>query len=663
MTSNGFSVEIYDRNFEPAGTRGLRLEVERYSAAAVGGPEEAQLRAWGDETGLWDVLDWLRYWVIIRNENHTAVWWGYLAEAEVTLPVMAVGMSVEAVRNKVRVAYTLRAADGSQERGTTAWLEDAPSQAKYGVHEETLSIGDVASVAVAEARRWTYLQQRRYPVRNLRMEKGEVGARLVCRGLWSTLGWRSYTTDVGLIQNDVSTDMEHLLGWELADSYAIGMKRNLWSIHDLEARLGNLAVGDRVVVTGTGGNDGTYTIVGTPGDDETAVEYTSDQIYFELEDDVLDGNFGLSWARVDEMIRITDSTSNDQFCWVAKAVGPEQFEIRDGTITAEAANTVTLRQGHHVRTVERPPALGVTVPGAGTVTVTAAGAKIAQSFYVETGFTAYEVLVRVGKRGSPSDNLRLSIYSNTGGSPGTPNAQVATATVAGSTVSESMGWMLWTLGTPVALSSSTHYWIVLERTGAAAVDAYVVGLEGAMSYWQGVAKVWDGSAWVSRWAEGDLAFRVWGEEETTTQVETILDEAGVWFSSVEIVDASGVTGRQYRDAGLTAQTEAEELLEAGTDNGLRLLARVTPERIAQIYEEPEAGETDLQLDAAGRLRLATGPVLEAGVLPAGKWIRMAMMPTSAGAATDVAPVMIERAEYAPGEGRYTMLEPRSAGPW
>lgn len=160
-----------------------------------------------------------------------------------------------------------------------------------------------------------------------------------------------------------------------------------------------------------------------------------------------------------------------------------------------------------------------------------------------------------------------------------------------------------------------------------------------------------------------MAFQVWGQEQTTTQVAAMLTAAGAWFSSVEIANASGVYGRQYRDGDLTALREVEELLEAGTTNGRRLLTRVTPERICRIYEEPASGETDLLLDERGRLHLATGPELEEGVLPTGRWVRMGMIPASTGSVTEVAPVFIERAEYGVSEGRYTVMEPRSASPW
>ena len=107
----------------------------RLLKSAIGGCEEASISVMGEPEMLWGLLEWLRYSVTIRNENGNHVWWGDVAEVTVSLGGMAVGVDVETVRNRVCVAYTY-ADQTAAVRDTTAWAEDAASQAPYGIHEE-----------------------------------------------------------------------------------------------------------------------------------------------------------------------------------------------------------------------------------------------------------------------------------------------------------------------------------------------------------------------------------------------------------------------------------------------------------------------------------------------------------------------------------------------
>lgn len=90
-------VDLYDRNKARVQTP-LALSVQRYSALAIGGPENAVLavQAAPSEQAhaapIDDVRKWLGYYVIIRNRYGTPVWWGRVEEANTAYEGVNVGV-------------------------------------------------------------------------------------------------------------------------------------------------------------------------------------------------------------------------------------------------------------------------------------------------------------------------------------------------------------------------------------------------------------------------------------------------------------------------------------------------------------------------------------------------------------------------------------------
>ena len=102
------------------------------------------------------------------------------------------------------------------------------------------------------------------------------------------------------------------------------------------------------------------------------------------------------------------------------------------------------------------------------------------------------------------------------------------------------------------------------------------------------------------------------------------------------------------------------LLAAGTSDGRRLLAEVTPQRYLSIYKEPLPGSADTYvLDLEGTWADNLGSPQEEGVLPVGKWVEIRALPAEVLATTKVTPFVVDEAEYdaASGELRIT---PRGA---
>jgi hypothetical protein len=182
----------------------------------------------------------------------------------------------------------------------------------------------------------------------------------------------------------------------------------------------------------------------------------------------------------------------------------------------------------------------------------------------------------------------------------------------------------------------------------------------AANYTDGIVKLWNGSAWVTRANNADMPFQIWAHRATTTQIGDMLTVAGQFLVAQDIQTASGLSSRQFRDADQTARTEIELLLKAGVSGGRRLLADITPDRVVHVYQEPTYNADSAPLlDEDNHLLTPSGASpYEPGRLPFGRWV------TLTNELPDDAAVFIERAEFDATTGEYTALTPKGApDPW
>ena len=649
-----FTVDVLDWQYAPVDTQRLRLMPANYSSQAVGGPLEARIDVQGDALTCWSVLSWLRYYVIIRNEHHTPVWWGIVTGAEVQTPASKVGVTLADMRNRIVVDYTYDDAAGVPQSAETDWAQDADSVARYGTHEERVSLAD-APQAMAESKRDAWLAQVKRPVASIEVGEGEASATLTCAGLWSALEWKYYANDRGRHLYDETEDIEHILGWSLT-SNVIGFNGS--AIHDRDARLSTLLHGGQVIVSGSTSNDGLL-IINQPSDDAAVVYGPKTTISFDPNDDIMDSDNGLGVFRAEEFIQVSGSGANDGYYRV-KTTGSARIEVTDGAaiIASESAGaSVTLRQGH-MATVDESVTLER--PGA-SITIGAVGSTIAQSFLMPSTWSVYEVAIRAKRVGTPGDNLICSIYSGA-----TPTTLLANATVTGSGLAEEMAWVTFTFGSPPSLTGGTTYWLVIARGGAHDyANHYRIGLNSEKGYTSGALKIYWISSWIDRWEDADMPFQIWGQEQTSYQVDTILRDAGQFITDVMVVGASGVWKRQYRDGTRRANAEVEELMEAGNSSSRRYVATVTPERVALVKAEPDANDYGAVYSATtGKLRHAAGGPWPPGVLPVGDWVHLVDVPPLVGITLEsLSPFFVERADYDVAGDRLT-LEPRGRMlPW
>jgi hypothetical protein len=317
---------------------------------------------------------------------------------------------------------------------------------------------------------------------------------------------------------------------------------------------------------------------------------------------------------------VAGSTSNNGYRFVASMSAQTTLTVQQTNITNEAAGAGrSITRGTSIDAVG---ALTSELPGA-NVTLTVHGEKVAQQFTlsVNANWSAYEIVVRLRKMGSPSDAVTVELCADSAGAPG---SVLASGSIAASSIYTAMNWVTATLGTQQALSYGTIYWIVVRRSGASHyADYYEIDVDSGAQYGNGILKLWSGAAWVDHLVAADLLFAVWGKQEITTQIANIVT-GGQFLNGCDVLATAGVVDYQYRSGDNKARGEAESLLSQTTATGRRLLATVTAERKVIVDAAPlvaNAVMTDMvRLDNDGKFYRATGTPLEPGILPVAKWV-------------------------------------------
>jgi hypothetical protein len=196
--------------------------------------------------------------------------------------------------------------------------------------------------------------------------------------------------------------------------------------------------------------------------------------------------------------------------------------------------------------------------------------------------------------------------------------------VVGSALFSELTWTEFTLPAPVPLSAGTPYWIGIRRTGSASLSAgYEVALDEDLGYADGAFKVYDGVNWVARDPDTDMPFRVIGEIDSTEQIGKALALVDA-FSATMIQVESNVPVRQYSDEERTVMDELQEMLDAGTDTGERLVAWVTPNDVVVVGTAETLGFAEAYpiLGSDGQLRYGTGGYFPPGQLVFGREVAL-----------------------------------------
>lgn len=622
-----------------------------YTRANIrGGPDMAEIEVRGPALALEETLDWLRRPIFVRNRNGMDVWWGFVNEVRLSAGASTYTRTLDALANRVAVAYAAPSADGSSERQTTPWVEDDASIVRYGVKELLDSFGS-AYEAQALGRRAALLEQMASPSTTPSLSgSGESVALLVCVGWLESMSWLTYSRIEGRIEFDGATGTVHPIGWGIAASNQIGFGNQ--AIHDAWGRLGGLKAGMKLAVTGSGGNNRTFTVL--DGTTEEVESYSATSISFQPIDDIIDSAGGMGMVKADHWLLVSGSAANSRWHRVGQA-GADHVRTSSsvsGAIVAEPAGPpISMYQAQRLSTYE---ATAYEAPGsAASVSIALTGNMLAQSFAVTTPMTVAQVAVKAGKVGSPTDPFRVQIYSDNSGQPG---SSLALGELAAADIGESVGWRWVTL--PLTTLAAGTYWIVCTRQGGTQSTHYYTVQLTPTAY--GTCKAWNGSAWIGNPLGEYLPFRVWAGEDTAAQMRRVVADGGQFLAACDAPAATGIVTNPYRDEDETALDAFFKLLDSGTAGGRRLLARVTPEQVLQVFAETGPGDNLPVWGKDGVLRQAAGGLLPEGYLPVGEWANDEGLSPAARAALRASPVLIEEAEYDWREGALRINRVRTA---
>lgn len=243
-----------------------------------------------------------------------------------------------------------------------------------------------------------------------------------------------------------------------------------------------------------------------------------------------------------------------------------------------------------------------------------------ESFALVTGTSTWKadtLYIRARKEEAPTDSLRLAI-TDAGGTV------LAYGDLVGADLNTTLEWVSCPLNALVTLVAGTTYYVRVSRTGVLDnTNYYVIDVVAPPTYPRGFYTYWNGSAWVATTPDADMVFRVTGVEEVSAQISRQLLSAGQFFTSVNMMDTSGVYTNPYNDGEQTAKATVQALLETGTTNSKRLLARVHPNRSVEVYEEPAETSARMTLDSNNRVRTIIGDPIPKSRTPYGEWLRLA----------------------------------------
>lgn len=631
-------IKVLDRDKLPI-RHTLDLAVVLYDAYATWGPWTATIEARGSQEAMEALRHWIGYYLIVYNDNGSAVWWGKITRIDAPFGDYSIGVSFGEMYNRAQILYSYTAGN-TVVNAATAWAEDSKSVAAFGRKEIRHSVGE-ANANQAGAALTTILNNASLVQMNVSFTQSEA-VLLRCEGLGKLLGWRYYSNPVGLEQYAGPDTKEQPIGWG-STATDIGFADRM--IQKMGGNLGKLPTDEPIRISGSALNSATKTAAGASTERDT---YAANTISFQAGDDILDSASGLNMFKTGTFVQVSGAAANNRVHLLdsaARGVITTSTTVT-GAITAAAAGPlVTIVQSS---TLSLNEDVKVEAPGQ-TITLTGPQSiRYSFSLSYNANWPAYEIWIRARAVGSPVDALRVSLYSDSAGALGT---LLDTGTISG--LSDTMGWVGIALTGAATLVYGATYWIVVDRTGSnSTANYYAVGVEDEGNG-AGLYRVWDGAAWSTR--GHSLPFQIWGQTITTEQIVNILTAAGQFLDGIDLRVNSGVYERQYRDGSLDALEQLTDLLEDGTTLGGILLARVTQDWRIVIDVAPEV-ETPYRLLRNRKIATERGNVLEDGLLPVGERITIDGLTGQADGLIANTPYLIGYMEYSARQG-ITQIEP------
>jgi hypothetical protein len=524
----------------------LVITPDMWSASDRGGCKEATLTASGSAESLAYLCGWLGDRIEIFNEFGECVWWGDLSEIEVQLSSVTVHLSMDNLYNRIAITYPHTLPDGTEESLTTDFVEDLVSSDRYGKRELINGLPESLSLT-ATSYRDLLLKKFAFPDPQITTQvAGNTSARLTAQGSWYKASTLYFKNLDGLFERTDASGILTIGMYMTSNQISFGVLTGPPS-----AEAGEMTIG--------GG--GTFAPF-KPGDS------------FTVSGSVVVGDEG--------------KRNNDTYT-IEKMDHPYQIGITGEFVQEAAGPTIKVSFGD-----------------------SESQDNLAQGFQLPTSWTVTHVAVQIKRIGNPTDNFRIGLYPDSGGILGTALSVIE---IVGSTLYTEATWMEWPLTTPVALTAATTYYLGMRRTGSPSLtDGYEVTIDDTGSYTGGSLRVYNGTTWVEIVTDppggADMPFRLIGEIQSTELLAKALAAAsgtGGAFTGSTIFVNSGVIVRLYVADVRAALDEINDMLDAGTSDGKRLVAAVERDRSVTVdvqRKRPIRATICCWID--GKLHLSTG---------------------------------------------------------
>lgn len=126
----------------------------------------------------------------------------------------------------------------------------------------------------------------------------------------------------------------------------------------------------------------------------------------------------------------------------------------------------------------------------------AVATKKAIKFRVSNAVTANQVKLIMAKVGAPSDNLVVTIETDSSGSPsGTPITNGTSNNLAGSGLKTTAEEQVFSFASAFTLSAGTSYWVVVSRSGVSSITDYYFAYAHSTNFANFSGKRFDGTTW------------------------------------------------------------------------------------------------------------------------------------------------------------------------
>ena len=231
--------------------------------------------------------------------------------------------------------------------------------------------------------------------------------------------------------------------------------------------------------------------------------------------------------------------------------------------------------------------------------------------------------------------------------------------VSGSTLSSTAyRWIKFVFTSPFDLVGGQTYMLGVTGTTTDPSRYFAIRTDENQGYSNGYGQYFNGTAWVgfpsitNPGGAPDLLFRALCITDTGRQISAIANAGNQFFTRISSPD-SGLLTCPYRDQGEDCLNEIRRLMALGTNNHRKILARVSPDRQLEFYEQPDPGQPSVYMNEQSLFFTYQGTPLKPYFPPVGHFARYSgssqiLMPFDK---NRVPVCFIERASFWQGTGK------------